>query len=401
LQGCLNILSNIFWHIIFCDYFYPSNKLFSLITNTKNIDNATLQAIFNDAVDGMIVIDQRGIITLVNPAIERMFQYTSAELINKNISVLMPEPDRSKHDGYLKHHQQTGDKRIIGIGREVVGKRKDESTFPFFLSVSEVFLENDQKLYAGVLHDITELKRAQKAIDDYTKLLEQSNKELQEFAYISSHDLQEPLRKVQAFADRLSKTESYLLSDQGKDYLERILKASSRMQTLINDLLELSRISSKGNDHTPINLNSVLADVLDDIEVLLQKKNVKIEISNLSVVLGDETQMRQLFQNLITNAVKFSKEEIHPEIKIYELEQKKDGQLVTICVEDNGIGMDPKYQDKVFTIFQRLHGNKYEGSGIGLAVCKKIVNRAGGSISIESEPNVGTKFIITLKSPNQ
>lgn len=358
------------------------------------ISEETLRAIFNNAVDGMIVINETGIIQSTNGAVTKMFQFAEDEMIGKNIKILMPEPDKTKHDSYLKHHLDTGEKKIIGIGREVEGRRKDGTLFPFFLSVCDVKLNDGKKLFAGVLHDISVLKKAQNDIEAYSKKLEQSNNDLQDFAYISSHDLQEPLRKVQAFADRLQKSEFAALSEHGKDYLNRIVNASNRMQRLINDLLELSRISSKTSTFERVDLNTVLSDVLEDLELLIEKTNTKVSFEKMPIILGDDTQMRQLFQNMISNAIKFKHEERNMEINITA--NDINAQYVEIFIADNGIGIDEKYSEKVYTIFQRLNGNKYEGSGIGLSVCKKIAIKHGGNITFTSQLGVGTTFKIKL-----
>jgi len=360
------------------------------------INEETLRAIFNNAVDGMVVINNRGIIQSTNLSVTKMFQFEAEEMLGNNISMLMPEPDATKHDGYLKNHIDTGEKKIIGIGREVLGKRKDGSTFPFFLSVCNVQINNGEQLFAGVLHDISVLKKAQKDIEDYSKRLEESNKDLQDFAYISSHDLQEPFRKVQAFADRIQKSEYAALSDQGKDYLQRILNASKRMQRLINDLLELSRISAKQNKFQNIDLNIILEHVLEDLELLIDSTQTKIHVEKLPIIWGDETQIRQLFQNLISNAIKFKSEHRNPEIFISAQFLNAPNNMLEINFKDNGIGIEEKYSEKVYTVFQKLHGNKYEGSGIGLAVCKKIAHRHGGNITFTSQLGIGTWFKITL-----
>ena len=360
------------------------------------INEETLRAIFNNAVDGMVVINNRGIIQSTNLSVTKMFQFEAEEMLGNNISMLMPEPDATKHDGYLKNHIDTGEKKIIGIGREVLGKRKDGSTFPFFLSVCNVQINNGEQLFAGVLHDISVLKKAQKDIEDYSKRLEESNKDLQDFAYISSHDLQEPLRKVQAFADRIQKSEYAALSDQGKDYLQRILNASKRMQRLINDLLELSRISAKQNKFQNVDLNIILEHVLEDLELLIDSTQTKIHVEKLPIIWGDETQIRQLFQNLISNAIKFKSEHRNPEIFISAQFLNAPNNMLEINFKDNGIGIEEKYSEKVYTVFQKLHGNKYEGSGIGLAVCKKIAHRHGGNITFTSQLGIGTWFKITL-----
>jgi two-component system sensor kinase FixL len=227
---------------------------------------------------------------------------------------------------------------------------------------------------------------------------------LQDFAYVSSHDLQEPLRKIQAFGDRLRIKEVNNLSEQGKEYVDRMLNAASRMQKLINDLLTFSRVTTKTQAFVWIDLNAILEDVLSDLEVSIERSGARIERSPLPSLEAEPTQMRQLFQNLIANALKFRKPDTAPLIKIYAQQHQRIAHLtgtpgdetVEIFVEDNGIGFDEKYLDRIFNVFQRLEGQKYEGSGIGLALCRKIAIRHGGNITARSQPGKGTVFIVTL-----
>ncbi|WP_276496299.1 PAS domain-containing sensor histidine kinase [Pontibacter litorisediminis] len=362
-----------------------------------------INSIIQTAVDGIIIIDTRGVIEMVNPAAAKLFQYEERELIGQKINKLMPEPDRSLHDNYMQHYHETGERRIIGIGREVSGLKKNGIVFPIYLSISEVQL-TDRKVYTGFIHDITQQKLSEERLRRYAAELERSNRELQDFAYVSSHDLQEPLRKIQAFGDRLKTKEYENLSDQGKDYVERMLNAASRMQNLINDLLDFSRVTSKAKPYVQVDLEKVLQEVLSDLEIVIEKTGAQITHTPLPTIDADPTQMRQLFQNLISNAIKFRKEGVKPEIHITasELHLKErltstpGDELVEVRIQDNGIGFDEKYLDRIFNIFQRLEGQKYEGSGIGLAIVRKIAIRHGGDITARSQPNVGTTFIITL-----
>ncbi|QCR21485.1 PAS domain S-box protein [Pontibacter sp. SGAir0037] len=374
-------------------------KAEAALRESENKINSIIQA----AVDGIITIDTRGIIEMVNPSAAKLFGYQEDELLGRSINVLMPEPDQSRHDGYMNRYHRTGEKRIIGIGREVTGKRKDGSVFPFYLSISEVQLA-DRKVYTGFVHDITQQKLNEERLRRYAAELERSNRELQDFAYVSSHDLQEPLRKIQAFGDRLLSKEYANLSDQGKDYVDRMLNAASRMQNLINDLLEFSRVTSKSKPFVKVNLDQVLTEVLSDLEVAIEKTGTEIIRSPLPTIEAEPTQMRQLFQNLISNAIKFRKEDENPIINIYAKSLQRQAHLTAtpgdevteLYIEDNGIGFDEKYLDRIFNIFQRLEGQKYEGSGVGLAICRKIAVRHGGDITAKSQPGVGTRFIITL-----
>ena len=379
------------------------------ITELKKAESALresenkINAIIHAAVDGIITIDKRGVIEMVNPSAARLFGYLGEELVGQSINILMPEPDRSNHNNYLQRYHQTGERHIIGIGREVTGKRKNGSVFPFFLSISEVKLA-DRTVYTGFVHDITQQKLSEERLRRYAAELERSNLELQDFAYVSSHDLQEPLRKIQAFGDRL-KTKDYAnLSEQGQDYLERMLNAASRMQNLINDLLSFSRVTSKAKPFVPVDLDQVLTEVLSDLEITIERSQAEIIRAPLPIIEAEPTQMRQLFQNLISNAIKFRKENEKPIINIYakhiqikaHLTATPGDEVTKIYIEDNGIGFDEKYLDRIFNIFQRLEGHKYEGSGIGLAICRKIAIRHGGDITAKSQPGVGTRFIITL-----
>lgn len=374
-------------------------KAETALRESENKINSIIQA----AVDGIITIDTRGIIEMVNPAAARLFGYEAEELLGKSINMLMPEPDKSLHDSYLHNYHETAQKRIIGIGREVTGLRKDGSVFPFYLSISEVQLA-DRKVYTGFIHDITQQKLDEERLRRYAAELERSNRELQDFAYVSSHDLQEPLRKIQAFGDRLMSKEYDNLSDQGKDYVERMLNAASRMQNLINDLLNFSRVTGQSKTFVKVKLDDILTEVISDLEVSIEKTGAEIIRSPLPEIEAEPTQMRQLFQNLLSNAIKFRKENESPIINIYAKNLQRRAHLTAtpgdevteIYVEDNGIGFDEKYLDRIFNIFQRLEGQKFEGSGIGLAVCRKIAVRHGGDITASSEPGVGTRFIITL-----
>jgi two-component system sensor kinase FixL len=386
------------------------------ITNLKKAEAALresenkITSIIQAAVDGIITIDTRGMIEMVNPSAARLFGYEAQELLGKSINVLMPEPDHSRHNGYMHNYHTTGRKRIIGIGREVTGLRKDGTTFPFYLSISEVELA-DRKVYTGFIHDITQQKLNEEKLRRYAAELERSNLELQDFAYVSSHDLQEPLRKIQAFGDRLLTREHANLSDQGKDYLERMLNAASRMQNLINDLLAFSRVTSKSKPFVQVSLDKIVTEVLSDLEITIEQTNTEIQRTPLPEIEAEPTQMRQLFQNLISNAIKFRKDNTQPVVKIYWRPLQRQAHLtatpgdeqIEISIEDNGIGFDEKYLDRIFNIFQRLEGQKYEGSGIGLAICRKIAIRHGGDITARSQVGVGTRFIITLatKQPQE
>ena len=254
--------------------------------------------------------------------------------------------------------------------------------------------------------DITDLKKMDMKLLNYMEQLEQSNTDLEEFAYIASHDLQEPLRKIRTFGDLLSSRFSGSLNESGRDYVERMQNASLRMQMLIDSLLTYSRISTRAKQISMVDLNKSVTSALSNLELRFEEEKARMEIDDLPVIEADSIQMTQLFQNLIGNALKFHRENIPPHIKIYahksEERRTTDSLSWRIYIEDNGIGFEEKYLKQIFIPFQRLHGRGvYEGVGMGLAICKKIVTRHNGHIIVESTAGDGTTFIITLPEKNE
>jgi PAS domain S-box-containing protein len=255
---------------------------------------------------------------------------------------------------------------------------------------------------------ITERKQAEERLQAYAAKLEQSNRELQDFASVASHDLQEPLRKIQAFGERLKAKCGEALDDhQAREYLERMLNAAARMRTLINDLLAFSRVITKAQPFAPVDLAEVTREVLSDLEISIEQTGARVEVGELPVVEVDSRQIRQLLQNLIGNALKFHRPGEAPVVRISgaiteDGQQRENRNLSTtaLCqlrVTDNGIGFDEKYLDRIFNIFEKLHGrNEFEGTGIGLAICRKIAERHGGSITATSKPGHGATFIVSL-----
>jgi PAS domain S-box-containing protein len=285
-------------------------------------------------------------------------------------------------------------------------KRK-EGDYRWYLTRALPVRDHDGKItrWLGTCTDIDERKRTEDQLRASTAMLVQSNRELEDFATVASHDLQEPLRKIQSFVGCLKDEQSDALNAEGRNFLDRIQNAATRMTTLVEDLLEFSRISSKGKLFIPVDLNEVIAGVVSDLDARLAETGGRVEILQLPTVCSDPLQMRQLLQNLIGNALKFHRSDAVPVVRISaELIDGPDangradqGGTCRISVADNGIGFDEKYLDRVFTIFQRLHGRgDYEGTGIGLAVCRKIVERHGGSITARSKPGQGATFIVTM-----
>ena len=249
----------------------------------------------------------------------------------------------------------------------------------------------------GVVRDTTDERRTAAELDRALRDLTARNQELKDFAFVASHDLQEPLRKVQAFSDRVIERYGGQLDAQGTDWLRRIDAAAHRMQVLIDDLLTYSRVTSQGEPFAPVDLAQVIRDVLSDLEVRIESSGATVEVGELGMVDGDRTQLRQLLQNLLANALKFRAADRAPRISVAALPAPDNDQTVLLVVEDNGIGFDPVYAERIFAPFQRLHGREeYEGTGIGLAIVRRIVERHRGSIRAEGQPGVGTRFEVRL-----
>lgn len=247
---------------------------------------------------------------------------------------------------------------------------------------------------SAVARDQTAAYRYEQRLTEANRQLQESNRDLQDFAYVASHDLQEPLRKISAFAGRLETKYADVLDEKGLDYLHRVVNASTRMQTLIADLLAFSRVQTQGSAFAACDLSKVISGVLADLEVAIEESGATISVGSMPTVNADASQMRQLFQNLIGNALKFRREGVPP---LVELDAFRVGSQWEISVKDNGIGFAQKHAEKIFTVFQRLHARtEYEGSGVGLSVCRRIVERHAGSLRVSGEPGLGAVFTIVL-----
>ena len=358
------------------------------------------RGILDTATDGIITITERGIVESFNPAASRIFGYLAEEVVGHNISMLLPQPHRDRHDQYLARYCATGETHILGVtGRELEGQRKDGSCFPLDLSVSEVNLA-DRRLFTGVMRDTTARKRAEaelmrqaQELQEQNLMLTRKNKELDEFTYIASHDLQEPIRNLLSYGTLLRQDLGDDLPQDAADDLYYITDSAKRMKRLVEDLLALSRAGRSAMKHDNISLDECVDNALTALATCIQESNATICRARLPTVLGDKTLLTQLYQNLIGNAVKFQNSAA-PQI---ELTAEQQNGTWMLGVQDNGIGIDPQYAERIFNPFQRLHGmTEYEGTGIGLSICQKTVERHGGRIWVESELGKGAHVRFTL-----
>jgi PAS domain S-box-containing protein len=501
-----------------------------------------MRAILKTAVEGIITIDERGTIESLNPAAERIFGYKASEVTGKNVRVLMPPPYHEEHDGYLANYLRTGHAKIIGIGREVFGQRKDGTLFPMDLAVSEVKLAN-QRLFTGFVRDISERKESEQsvraalkelgdikaALDEhsivaitnaagdityandkfcqiskysreellgqnhriinsghhpksfftdlwrtiahgkvwhgeiknrakdgsfywvdttiypflneagrpvqyvairtditarkadeerlarYAEEVAEKNKELETVVYVASHDLRSPLVNVQGFGKELAlaceqvKAKLGVMPGEGKEELKRLLSEDvpealsyiqagvAKMDKLLTGFLRFSRLGRAALTIAPLDLNTILLEVARTMEFQIKQKGAVLEIGPLPSCLGDATQINQVFSNLVDNALKYLDPGRPGRIRVSA--RVEDGRAI-YAVEDNGIGIAPEHQARVFEIFHRLNPSVGEGEGLGLTIAQRILERQNGKIWVKSEPGKGSAFLVSLPSPS-
>jgi len=365
--------------------------------------------------DSVFRVGPDGRFTYVNDTAVRQLGYSRQELLCMRVADIDPLFPQETWPQHWQRVKQSG-----SLTFESVHVSKDGRRIPVEITANHVEFDGEEHHFAFV-RDITEHKRAREeqehvmkiladtnqALDDANIELQKQNQELQDFAYVASHDLQEPLRKIEAFGDRLVSKCGGQLDEQAVDYLQRMHDAAVRMKQLINGLLAYSRVTTNAQPFEPTDLNRVVEGVLSDMEVRVEQSQATVEADPLPTIEADPLQMRQLLQNLICNALKFHSPDRKPVVKIRGelLEQPPAGQaggiltgpLCRLCVEDNGIGFDPKYADRIFGVFQRLHTRReYDGAGVGLAICRRIVERHGGTIAVEAAEGQGARFTILL-----
>ncbi len=351
---------------------------------------ARMRAIFETAADAIITIDQQGVIERVNPAAERMFGYPESEVQGRNVKILMPAPHREAHDGYLHHYMTTGEKRIIGKGREVQGLRRDGSIFPMDLAVTEMWL-GGRRMFTGLVRDITERKHAEEKAQQLLQELTSANEELTNFAYVVSHDLKAPLRGIGSLADWLAHDYADKFNDEGKEHMRLLINRVHRMGALIDGILQYSRVGRIKEAVVPVQLDQLIAEVID---LLAVPAHIKVTVMpGMPVVSGEPTRIQQLFHNLVSNAVKYMDK---PQGEI-EVGWADEGSQWRFHVRDNGPGIAERHFERIFQLFQTLAPrDRVESTGVGLALVKKIVEMYQGRVWLESELGKGTTFYFTL-----
>ena len=398
----------------------PEGRIIGLIGIARDITDLKLaedelkrsQAFLNSVIENLpitVFIKRAEDLTFVlwNKAGEKLTGRPASEFIGKTDHDFFPPEDAAAYIASDRETLQAG--KLVEVPEETMVTAQQGERILHTKKIPILNEAGEPEFLLGISEDVTKQKAAEGKLRQFAAQLEQNNRELQDFAYVASHDLQEPLRKVRAFGDRLNTKYGSKLGTEGRDYLDRMLNAAGRMQTLIEDLLSFSRVATRAQPFVPVDLNRIAREVVSDLEVRIEQVKGRVDLGNLPTLEADATQMRQVLQNLIGNALKFHRKDVPPVVKVRaeilrtsDTERFKRGTVPALAqcrltVQDNGIGFEEKYLDRIFTVFQRLHGRgEYEGTGVGLAICRKIVLRHGGDITAKSQPGVGAAFIVTL-----
>ena len=367
------------------------------------VAEAKFRAVAETAGVGIVTTDRHGTIFYFNKAAGDIFGYPAAEVIGRSLATLMPARFHPAYDEGLRRSATTRARRVVGKTMEVKGRRRDGSEFPLELSLTDWSM-GEETFFTGILRDITERKIVERRVHrinvelegrvkQRTEELQRSNFELQQFAHIAAHDLREPLRTVRSYVELLAGRYRGKLDTDADDYIAFCISGVAWMQALIDSLLIYSRVGMADLRLEPTECEAALLRALGNLQRALQESNAVITHGPLPTVDADQAQMTQLFQNLISNAIKFRGAKA-PEVHVHA---RRLGHEWVFSVRDNGLGIDPEHVERIFTIFQRLHGREeFPGTGIGLAICKRIVERHGGRIWVESEPGHGSRFFFSL-----
>jgi PAS domain S-box-containing protein len=357
------------------------------ITDRKNAE-AKFQQLLESAPDAIVGIGPNGRIVLVNAQTEKLFGYARDELIGQAVEKLVPRRYHGAHGDHRSGYFHDPRTRPMGAGLDLYGLRSDGSEFPAEISLSSIETE-DGLLATAAIRDITDRKNAERDLARHAAELQRSNVELSQYAYVASHDLQEPLRMVVTYTDRLTEHLDGRLDERSEAWANYVVEGASRMQSLIEGLLEFSRVRPEEAEFTDVDCEVVLRRTLANLQAAVQESAATVTHDPLPTISADPLQLLQLFQNLIGNALKFRGDDA----PVIHIGCAPDSVGWHFTVSDNGIGIDAADADRIFVLFQRLHSkDEYSGAGIGLALCKKIVDAHGGRMWVDSERGAGATF---------
>jgi PAS domain S-box-containing protein len=358
----------------------------------RQTPGAAFERVLEIVPDAMVVVDGHGRIVYVNGRTEKLFGHPRRRLLGRSVETLLPKRFRGRRRTHPSVYFTESRSPGMGIGRELYALRRDGTEFPVEISLSS--LETwEGKVVLSSIRDVSEQKRAEAALVERAKDLERSNGELEQFAYLASHDLQEPLRMVSSFVRLLAEDFKGKLGPDADEYIGFALDGASRMQQLIRELLEYARVGRDNLDVETVDVEALVAELAKDLEPTIREARAEIRCGRLPKVRGNGRELRQVMLNLLSNAIKFRGDR---PAKI-QVGAAADGPLCRFTVRDHGIGIAAEHHERIFGIFQRLHArSQYPGTGIGLAICKKIVERHGGRMGLESKIGDGSTFWFTL-----
>jgi PAS domain S-box-containing protein len=368
-----------------------------------------MRGLLEASPDAMVVVNSSGTITEISAQVEKVFGYGRNELIGRPVELLVPESFRARHGEHRRGFSEDPRTRAMGEGLELHALRRDGAEFPVEISLSPVRTDEGLLVMAAI-RDITERKQVERKIrrlnadlerrvHERTAELERSNEALKEFAYAASHDLQEPVRTMGNYAEILARRYRGRLDADADEFLGFIVDGAEWMHQLLQGLLEYSRVEMSPPVTAPTPMDRALEQALGNLGAAIAETGASVTSGTLPAVPGDRLQMVQLFQNLVGNAIKFRRPGVHPEVRVEAA--TRDSEWV-FAVHDNGIGIDLRQAKRIFAIFQRLHRRpEYPGAGVGLAICRKIVELHGGRIWVESRPEGGTTFLFALPRATQ
>ena len=355
-------------------------------------NKARLAAIADNIVDGLITIDANGTILDFNKACEKIFGYEASETVGQNVKMLMPEPYQNEHDQYISHYRETKQKKIIGIGREVRGKRKDGSTFPLDLSVSEIQLD-DKVIYSGILRDISVQKETEAAILA-------TNAELEEFAYRTSHDLRSPLISSSRLLALVKEMINNEKQDDALQAVDHALKSLSQLESLVDKILHFVKNKYLDEEYTVVSVEDLVKESIEKLSHMehFDRLNIRQSYQHGENVITLHHRLVLIIENLLSNAIKY--QNINEEASFISIETHTDKEFFSFIITDNGLGIPRDKQDELFVMFRRFHTKASKGSGLGLYMVQKSAELLGGAVRYEPQ-TPGSRFILTIPHQHQ
>ena len=366
------------------------------------------------AQDAIICIDEDGIINIWNKFAEKIFGYSKEEIIGQPVAAIIPERYKKKHQKGLEQFLQTGKTKIINKTVEFAGKQKEGIEIPIEISLSYRKIEEKRYSFTAIIRDITEKKRLEEERKCLINELEFKNKELKHILYVTSHDLRSPLVNIAGYSKELEyafeevrtlvsqidnlphevkEKLDYIIDKDASEFVKYILASVTKVDSLLDGMLRLSRISRTSLEIKQLDMNKLISEIANVFDHKIKEMGVALHIGELPLCNGDEMQINQVFSNLMSNALKYLDPNRPGNIRI---SGKKEAAMIIYCIEDNGIGIAAKDQDKIYEIFQRLNPENTDGEGLGLTIVRSILDRHGGNVYVESEPDKGSKFFVSL-----